>query len=317
MPAASLETANPQPSNRSRLRRSGRMLVRVGSVLLALSLVLTLVAGLATRSLLNHLSTNAYEVLDGRGTLDLDAGSDRSLYVIGGLVAPGEDVPTPVEDITCTVSGPDGPVPVAHLKDQGKKVGIDTALARLQIVGSFTTRASGPHTIDCTGLGVVVAPELNPVTTLMRIGGLLLGSLGVFGGATLLLIGGILSLFVRHGASGEDDDDADDEGYDDEDQPPEGGAKEWWDESPENAPAPGSDDADPESTEPQPAPARSLVDVDTDDYVEVSQEELDALSEQEIADLVGSGALIFVDDDDQLVPLETPVDEDSREDTYR
>ncbi|MDO5740039.1 MAG: hypothetical protein Q4P07_07810 [Ornithinimicrobium sp.] len=314
MPAASPETANPQPSNRSRLRRSGRMLVRVGSVLLALSLVLTLVAGLATRSLLNNLSTNAYEVLDGRGTLDLDAGSVRSLYVIGGLVAPGEDVPTPVEDITCMVSGPDGPVPVTHLKDQGKKVGIDTALARLQIVGSFTTRASGPHTIDCTGLGVVVAPELNPVTALLRIGGLLLGSLGVFGGATLLLIGGILTLIVRHGVS---DDDDDDEGYDDQDQPPEGGAKEWWDESPGSAPAPDSSDASLEPTEPQTASARSLVDVDTDDYVEVSQEELDALSEQEIADLVRSGALIFVDDDDQLVPLETPVDEDSREDTYR
>ena len=40
------------------------------------------------------------------------------------------DLPTPVEDIQCTVTGPDGDVPVAHLVDEDRKVGLDNPLAR-------------------------------------------------------------------------------------------------------------------------------------------------------------------------------------------
>ena len=60
-------------------------MLRVGLLLLAISLVVTLVAGLATRSLLTHLSTNSSELIDGTATLDLDAGA---VTCPGGITAP-------------------------------------------------------------------------------------------------------------------------------------------------------------------------------------------------------------------------------------
>lgn len=313
------------PTSRGRLRRSGRAMTRVGVALLLISLVVALVAGLATRSLLNNLRDNSAELLDGTATVTLAQGAQRALYVTGGLVAPGEIVPTPVEDIRCTVQGPDGEAPVAHLSDEDKRVGVDNPLARFQVVGSFRAGASGEHTIDCSGLGVVVAPEVSPADGLLRVGGLMLGSLGVFGGATLALIGGVLLLVVRHGTDEQDDDGAD---LDVAAQPPTEGAEEWWEEetvSPAAEPDPdaGADVPSPaaapdgaaEVAEPHPA-----FDVDTeDDYVDLTDEELAALSEEEIAQLVESGALVFVDDDGDVVHDMTEGVDDTAEqrDTYR
>lgn len=291
--------------SRRRLRRSSRALIRVGAVLLVLSLIATLVGGLTTRSLLNNLTSNSSELLDGTATVTLDAGTQRGLYVTGGLIAPGETVPTHVQDITCTVEGPSGPVPVSHLKDEDRSVGLDTALARFQVVGSFRALADGEHRIDCTGLGVVVAPEVSPASALLRLGSLLLGSLGVFAGATFLLIGGLLRLLVRRG-EGEPEDLDDDE---DVALPPEQGAEEWWQES-EPVDADGA---------PEEGSREAVIILPDSDYVELSDEELAALSEEEIEDLVASGALIFVDEDDQLIASshdDTP-DETERGDTYR
>lgn len=292
------DPVEPARSSRGRLRRSGRSMLRVGLLLLAVSLVVTLVAGLATRSLLTHLSTNSSELIDGTATLDLDAGAVRSLYVTGGLVAPGEVLPTPVEDITCTVTGPDGDVPVSHLKDEDRRVGVDNPLARFQVVGTFRTGASGEHQIDCSGLGVVIAPEVSPASALIRLGGLMLGSLGVFGGFTLALIGGILTLIVRHGVEEEEEDDDDSAG------PPTEGAEEWWEE--ENAQAGrGHRVAHGETEDSEEGP------------VQLSDEELAALSEEEIADLLRSGALVYVDEDGNPVEPDEPASGDERDDTYR
>ncbi|OLT22209.1 hypothetical protein BJF81_13240 [Ornithinimicrobium sp. CNJ-824] len=265
-------------------------MTRVGVVLLLVSLVVTLVAGLATRNLVKNLRDNSAELLDGTAAVPLSQGDQRSLYVTGGLVAPGEIVPTPVEDIRCTVDGPEGEVPVAHLSDEGQRVGVDNPLARFQVVGSFRADSSGEHTIDCSGLGVVVAPEVSPADGLLRVGGLMLGSLGVFGGATLALIGGVLLLVVRHGTDEEDDDGQD---LDVSAQPPSEGADEWWEEEtaspaavPDGVEGPGDVAADvPEAAGP--------VDFDVvteDDYVDLTDEELAALSDEEIAQLVESGA---------------------------
>src|SRR5690606_9192529 len=147
------QEAPPPPArphaSRGRLRRSGQALVRVGAMLLAISLVVGLVGGLTTRSLINNLRDNSAELLDGSTTVSLSAGAERALYVTGGLVAPGEDLPTPVEDIDCTVTGPGGDVPVTHLSDEGQRVGLDNPLARFQVVGSFRADQGGEHTIQC------------------------------------------------------------------------------------------------------------------------------------------------------------------------
>ncbi|SOC52142.1 hypothetical protein [Ornithinimicrobium cerasi] len=313
MSSEPLDPVDRPHSSRGRLRRSGRSMLRVGLLLLAISLVVTLVAGLATRSLLNHLTSNSSELLDGTATVDLDAETTRSLYVTGGLVAPGEVLPTPVEEITCTVTGPSGNVPVSHLKDEDRRVGVDNPLARFQVVGTFRTSAAGAHQIDCSGLGVVVAPEVSPASALMRLGGLMLGSLGVFGGFTLALIGGILSLVVRHGIEDDEEDESDVA------EPPSEGAEEWWEEENAQAAAEQADGdvgGDVDSGPPVATPLDATE--DEDEVVQLSDEELAALSEQEIADLLRSGALVYVDEDGNVIePADTSSSGDERDDTYR
>lgn len=290
MPADDLEPHASSRVSRGRLRRSGRQLVRLGTVLTVLSLVVALVAGWATRSLLDHLQTNSAELLDGSATVALTQGSERTVYVTGGLIAPGELVPTPVEQISCTVTGPSGEVPFDSLADQGKKVGIDTALARLQVVGSFQAEETGEHELACDGLGVVVAPEVGAASAIARLGGLVLGSLGTFLGITMVLIGGALLLVMRGGE--EDDDDPDDAAA-----PPAEGADEWWEDETHQRSGDGAEDGDLDEDSGSGAPGDGD-DVDEDDYVEVSEEELAAMSEEQIQELVDSGALIFVDDDE-------------------
>lgn len=284
-----MPTDDPEPpassrASRGRLRRSGRQLVRLGTVLTVLSLVVALIAGWATRSLLDHLQSNSAELLDGSATVSLTQGSERTLYVTGGLIAPGELVPTPVDQISCTVTGPSGEVPFESLADQGKRVGIDTTLARLQVVGTFQAQDTGEHDLTCDGLGVVVAPEIGAASAIARLGGLVLGSLGTFLGLTMVLIGGVLLLFMRGGNESEDDlDDA-------AAAPPAEGADEWWE-----------DEADPQA---RPVVEGEDLDADAgvteDDYVEVSKEELAAMSDEQIQELVDSGALIFEEDDESV-----------------
>lgn len=278
-------TGRPHPS-RARLRRSGRQLVRVGAVLTVLSLVVTLVAGFLTRSMVSHLQDNSAELLDGTATVQLAEGTERTLYVTGGLVAPGELVPTPVEQISCEITGPDGQQ-VALDDRTADRVGIDVAVARIQVVGHFTSVADGDHLVECDGLGVVLSPELAPASVVARVGGLLLGSLGTILGVTMLLIGGVLLTLRRDGA--EDDEVLD------EDLPPAEGADEWWEE----------EQAD--RGEPDPA---------EDDYVELSEEELAAFSEEELEELVASGAIVFVDPDadPDVDPDATEVAEDGPRD---
>lgn len=311
-------------TSRGRLRRSAQALVRVGAVLLAVSLVVVLVGGLTTRSLINNLRDNSAELLDGTATVSLGAGAERALYVTGGLVAPGEDLPTPVEDIACTVTGPGGDVPVDHLSDEGQRVGLDNPLARFQVVGSFRAQQSGEHTIECNGRGVVVAPEVSPADGLLRLGALMLGSMGTFAGVTLLLIGGILLLAVRHGTDEEDDD-----GYavGDGAQPPSEGAEEWWEDETRSPAAlrggpghgsSGDKDEDDDTGEDQDGHGVEVaVDLDDDGYVDLTEEELAELSDEEIAELVASGALVFVDEEGEVTQGDEPSDQGTQGDTYR
>ena len=308
------------PSSRGRLRRSGRALVRVGGILLAISLVVALVGGLTTRSLINNLRDNSAELLDGTATVSLGAGAERALYVTGGLVAPGEDLPTPVEEIECTVTGPGGDVPVTHLSDSGQRVGLDNPLARFQVVGSFQAAEAGQHTISCNCLGVVVAPEVSPAGGLLRLGALTLGSMGTFAGITMLLLGGVLLLFARQGG----DEDEDDEVVADLAEPPSEGAEKWWSEgSRSRARRAASEDGD--AGEDQDDAADDVGDDGTgadevdeeDEYVDLTEEELAALSDEQIAELVASGALVFVDDDDENHHGDEPFDQDASSDTYR
>lgn len=311
-PEQDVPTDRPRPTSRGRLRRSAQALVRVGAVLLAVSLLVALVGGLTTRGLIDNLRTNSAELLDGTATVTLPAGAERALYVTGGLVAPGEELPTPVEEIRCTVTGPGGEVAVGHLADDGQRVGLDNPLARFQVVGSFRAEQAGPHTLDCNGRGVVVAPEVSPADALLRLGALSLGSLGTFAGITMLLIGGLLLLVVRHGTDDEDDDGyAVGEGA----EPPSEGAEEWWEDEagdgvpdparpPAGRPADGSADGNGAEAD------------DEDDFVELSDEELAALSEEQIAALVASGQLVFVEED-QDGRGDEPFDQDAARDTYR
>ncbi|RIK16229.1 MAG: hypothetical protein DCC50_05665 [Acidobacteria bacterium] len=314
-------------TNRGRLRRSGQALVRVGGLLLAVSLVVLLVAGLTTRSLINNLRDNSAELLDGTATVTLSAGAERTLYITGGLVAPGETAPTPVDQVVCTVAGPGGEVPVNHLADDGRRVGLDNPLLRFQVVGSFRAQSAGEHTVECTGRGVVIAPEVSPADGLLRIGGLLLGSMGTLAGATLLLIGGALLLVVRHGT-----DDQDDDGYavGDAGEPPTQGAEEWWEDEAQGPSAIHEDrDDDRTATGDTSGPdaGDDLDDGDGDDpaqdeadedgYVELTDEELAAMSEEEIAELLASGDLVFVDDEGRVSHRDDPFDQDAASDTYR
>lgn len=262
-------TSHRPSISRARLRRSGRQLVRAGAVLVVVSLVVTLVAGFMTRSMITHLQDNSAELLDGTASVPLAAGAERTLYVTGGLVAPGELVPTPVEQISCEITGPDDRS-VAFDDRTADRAGIDLAVARIQVVGHFTAEVGGEHLVECEGLGVVLSPELAPASVLARLGGLGLGSLGTILGLTMLLIGGVL-LVLR-----QDEDEA--AVALEEDLPPEEGADQWWEKNPRE---PEADDAE----------------LEADDYVELSEEELAAFTDEELEELVASGAIVFEDDD--------------------
>lgn len=275
MPVDESEPTVRPSAGRARLRRSGRKLVRVGALLLVVSLVVTLISGFATRSLITHLQTNSAELLDGTARVPLTAGTERTLYVTGGLVAPGELVPSSLDQISCEVTGPDEqPVPFVDRTDDA--VGVDLVAARIQVVGHFTAEQDGTHLVECEGLGVVLSPGLSAVSVVLRIGGLVVGSLGTVLGVTMLVIGGVL-LMLRRG------DQDDDDGLDD-DLPPEEGADRWWD---------GAESGDGRSGDGDSADA----DADADDYVELSEDELASFSDEELAELVASGAIVFVDDD--------------------
>lgn len=298
MPTDEPGTSDRPTPSRARLRRSGRQLVRVGAVLTVVSLVVTLVAGFMTRSLITHLQENSATLHDGSASVTLREGTDRTLYVTGGLIAPGEMVPTPVEQISCQVTAPDGQ-PVDLDDRTADRVGIDIAVARIQVVGHFTAAAEGDHLVQCDGLGVIVSPELSPVSVVARVGGLLLGSLGTILGVTMLLIGGVLLMLRR----GEGDDETVDE-----DLPPAEGAEEWWEEERSGR---GESDHDDDPTSGRYAMAgedgeddgergeKDDVEHDEDDYVELSEEELAAFTDEELEELVASGAIVFVDDEDE------------------
>ena len=239
-------------------------MTKVGAVLAAVAMVVALAGGLGTRGILNNLRDNSSELLQGSTAITLDSGAQRTLYVAGGLIAPGESAPTPVEEIQCTIAGPEGAVPFEDLASQGKRVGLDNPLVRFQVVGSFQAQDAGSHTIECTGLGVIVAPEVSPVGAVAALGGLALGSLGTFLGVMMLVLGGGLLLFVR--PSEEDEEEL-------EDEPPAEGAQEWWQEG------------------------AAAVGEPEDDYVDLTPEELASLSDEQIAELEASGALIFIDED--------------------
>lgn len=311
-PTDAQEAPAPTTRSRRRLRRSGRSMVRLGAVLTAVALIVALLAGWATRSMLDHLRDNSAELVDGSATVTLREGDERTLYITGGLVAPGETVPVPVEALACDVVGPDdAAVPFNDLASQGKRVGFDSGLARLQVVGDFRAGQDGAHTITCNGLGVVVAPEVGPASAVARLGALALGSLGTFLGLTMLLIGGALLLFSRP-----TDDEADEEEVDELDQPPAGTAEEWWEEESEHrdvsavtetGAVANSGDGEQISDHTMRASDDFAEDRASDDfgddrapddYVDVSEEELAALSDEEIDELVRSGALVFMDDED-------------------
>lgn len=291
MPTDATDAADRPRVSGARLRRSGRHLVRLGGLLTVISLVITLLGGWATRSMLNHLQSNSQELVDGATTISLTEGAQRTLYVTGGLIAPGDIAPTPVEQITCTITGPGGELPFESLADRGERVGLDTALARFQVIGSFAAQDTGEHEIDCAGRGVVVAPEVGPASALLRLGGLVLGTLGSFVGLTMLLIGGVLLLVVR-GAPEDEDTPLDDAA------PPVEGADEWWEDE-AGAQPPVQDGSGP-------PPGRE------GEFVELSDEELAALSEDEIAELVRTGQLVWVDDEDEGSSPQSPEADPSR-----
>ncbi|MGD8149596.1 hypothetical protein [Ornithinimicrobium sp. Y1694] len=320
--------------SRGRLRRSGRKMVKVGAILLIVSLIVTLFGGLTTRSMLNHLTSNSAELLDGSAEITLQAGTERTLYVTGGIVAPGEISPTPVDQIVCHVEGPGGEVPVSHLRDEDKRVGLDNPLARFQVIGHFRAQETGTHQVTCTGMGVVVAPEVEPASALLRLGALMLGSLGTFAGVTLTLLGGVLLLLSRRGeGQDEDPEDEDADGDIDLAQPPAEGAEEWWDHNqPSQHPADqvgagaavahaGAGDEEDEDVDFEDADFEEgdAYAEEQDFYVEMTQEELDELSEEEIAELLRSGALVYVDEDGKVISADEEDDEteDDRSTTYR
>lgn len=294
MPSDDPGTTDRPRTSRARLRRSGRQLVRAGAVLVVVSLVLTLVAGFMTRSMISHLQTNSAELLDGSASVTLQAGAERTLYVTGGLVAPGELVPTPVEQISCTITGPDGQ-PVAFDDRTADRSGIDFAVARIQVVGHFSAESDGEHLIACDGLGVMVSPELSPAAVVARLGGLALGSLGTILGVTMLVIGGVLLLLRR-----EDDEDT---AADEEDLPPEEGADEWWEQN----------QGEPETAEPDEGGDAGVGDDDTDagdDYVELTEEQLAAFTDEELEELVNAGVIVFEEDDGYVGGTEDGADDD-------
>ncbi len=192
------------PGGAAAPRRRGIWPMVIGGVLLVVGVPAAIIIGLIIGggSVLSEVEDMPR--LDPGESLTLEAGAERTVYVVPsegssgtGPTGPEEEPSEPslpqIED--CTVTGPDGsPVPLRSTGGPGITADGSSFLA----TGTFTAEQSGAHTIDCgAATRVLVAPaEFTDSffqTLVWSIGGAFLGA-GILGVVGLgLLIWGIVA----------------------------------------------------------------------------------------------------------------------------
>lgn len=180
MPAAGAPAphgAPPAPAKKP--SKAPKILIILGSVILALSVIIGVV--LAFVGFSGAVSTlDELEVFDsGSGTVTAEAGDSLQVYV-------EEGAPTP----SCTIDGP----AVGEGTSQNSTAG--TEEATWVSVDSFTAEEAGEYEISCDQGPIAVGPPIS-------VGGIFAGLGGIFlaigGGALgfLLLVLGVILLIVR------------------------------------------------------------------------------------------------------------------------
>lgn len=167
------------PAPATKPSKAPKVLIILGAVVLALSLVIGIVVavigfgGVAS-------GASKYQVFEsGSGTYAAEADETVQLYAEEGVPAP-----------ECVVDGPavgEGTIQTSGFGNEGRE---------WDSFDSFTAEQAGDYTIDCAGTPVMVGPPVS-------IGGIFAGLGGIFlaigGGALgiLLLLIGVIILLVR------------------------------------------------------------------------------------------------------------------------
>jgi hypothetical protein len=160
--------------------RAPRILIVIGSVILALSVIIGIVLAVVGLGDAAGSADDLEQFPSGAGTVVAEDGDSLQIYVPEGFPPP-----------TCDVVGP----AVGEGTSQSSSVGAGgTTWAS---VHSFTAEAAGEYSIDCGDLPIAVGPPVSILGVFAGIGGILLGLGGGFLGFVLLALGVILLLVRR------------------------------------------------------------------------------------------------------------------------
>ncbi|WP_299299073.1 hypothetical protein [uncultured Brachybacterium sp.] len=163
--------------------RVPKVLIILGSVILALSVIIGLVLAIigiggaaGSAGALTHFD-------DGVAHMEIEADETLQIYVEEGTAVP-----------SCTIEGPSEDA-VGEGSSQNSRIG--TGDANWVSVDSFTANEAGEYSIDCGGTPIAVGPPVSIGGIFAGIGGIFLGIGGGALGFLLLAIGVVLLIMRR------------------------------------------------------------------------------------------------------------------------
>lgn len=160
--------------------KAPKILIIIGSVTLALSVILGIVLAVVGLGDVAGGADDLEQFPSGAGTVVAEEGDSLQIYVPEGFPPP-----------TCDVAGP----AVGEGTSQSSTVGAGGTT--WVSVHSFTAEAAGEYSVDCGDLPIAVGPPVSILGIFAGVGGILLGLGGGFFGFVLLALGVILLLVRR------------------------------------------------------------------------------------------------------------------------
>ena len=169
----------------SAMRTAGVIVFWVGTVLTILSVVLAVLAGVATARAADSINSEHTPMPDGVATVRLEVGEAREVY---------ERTQAQNPSASCTLTRPDGSESAIEQQWDTRFETQGTAYVGL---GRFEATTAGEHTVTCEGGETVLTPPVDIGGFVVAVLGIVGGVLGaVFFGATAL-VGAVLWFIGR------------------------------------------------------------------------------------------------------------------------
>lgn len=179
-PQSGFPAAQGAPAPGPAPSRAPKILIVIGSVVLALSVIIGIVLAVVGIGDVAGGADDLEQFPSGAGTVVAEEGDSLQIYVPEGFPPP-----------TCDVVGP------AVGEGTSQSSTMTSGGTTWVSVHSFTAEAAGEYGIDCGGLPIAVGPPVSILGIFAGIGGILLALGGGFLGFVLLALGVILLLVRR------------------------------------------------------------------------------------------------------------------------